>query len=193
LLGGYPGVRENVVLAREDAVEDQRLIAYIVADPAASVGPPDLREYLRPKLPSYMIPSAFVMLERLPLTENGKVNRAALPAPDQQRPELAQSYLAPRNEVERELVGIWQEVLNVERVGVNDNFFELGGHSLLATRVISRMRQTFKVDFVALVSFFENPTIAGLARSIGDSREAKLVPATVPSNGTSHDLEEFQI
>jgi hypothetical protein len=140
-----------------------------------------------------MIPSAFVMLERLPLTENGKVNRAALPAPDQQRPELAQSYLAPRNEVEQELVGIWQEVLNVERVGVNDNFFELGGHSLLATRVISRMRQTFKVDFVALVSFFENPTIAGLARSIGDSREAKLVPATVPSNGTSHDLEEFQI
>ncbi|MFQ6030614.1 MAG: amino acid adenylation domain-containing protein, partial [Dehalococcoidia bacterium] len=193
LLGSYPGVRENVVIAREDASEDQRLIAYIVSESAAKAGSSDLRDFLKPKLPGYMVPSSFVMLEELPLTGNGKVDRRALPAPDQNRPDLAQTYLAPRDEVEQELARIWREVLNVEQIGVNDNFFELGGHSLLATRAISRMRESFQIENLSLGSFFENPTVSALAHEIKTAWKSQGGSVAVISSADPEDREEFEI
>ena len=132
---------------------------------------PGLRRFLHERLPDYMIPSAFVVLDALPLTANGKIDRKALPAPDSARPELAAAYLAPRNEVEETLAGIWAEVLGLQRVGVQDNFFELGGHSLLATQVASRLRQTFEVE-LPLRLLFEEPTLAGLAAAIQARRSS---------------------
>ncbi|HEV7377528.1 MAG TPA: amino acid adenylation domain-containing protein, partial [Pyrinomonadaceae bacterium] len=125
----------------------------------------ELRDLLKRKLPEYMIPTAFVMLDALPLTPNGKVNRRALPAPDPSRPELEESYLAPRTPVEELLTIVWAEVLGIERVGVRDNFFHLGGHSLLATQLVSRIRDRFAVE-LTLRTFFATPTIAGLAEKI---------------------------
>jgi amino acid adenylation domain-containing protein len=123
---------------------------------------PHLRSFLKEKLPDYMVPSFFVVMEAFPLTSNGKVDRQALPAPDMGRPSLSEAYVAPRQPVEELVAGIWGEVLGLERVGVDDNFFELGGHSLLATQLISRLRQAFQLEF-PLRHIFESPTVAGLA------------------------------
>ena len=126
---------------------------------------PQLRQRAADKLPEYMVPSAFVVLDDLPLTENGKVDRRALPAPDQLRPELEGNYVVPRTPTEELVAGIWAEVLKLERVGVQDNFFDLGGHSLNATQVVSRVRESFKVD-MPLRAIFESPTVEALARTI---------------------------
>lgn len=128
---------------------------------------PQLREYLQGKLPEYMMPQAFVLLDEMPLTPNGKVDRRALPAPDRARPELEAAYVAPRSAVEEVTAGIWSEVLDVEQVGVLDNFFELGGHSLKATQVISRLREALQVE-LPLRSLFQEPTVAGLTQIILD-------------------------
>ena len=125
----------------------------------------DLRRTLARQLPEYMAPSDFIFLDAFPITPNGKVNRSALPAPGQSRPELEQPYVAPRSRIEKELASIWTEVLRKERVGINDNFFEIGGHSLLATQVISRIQKHFKVE-LGLRSMFESPTVAGLASAV---------------------------
>jgi acyl carrier protein len=130
---------------------------------------PALRTFLRGKLPEYMVPSAFVALDVLPLNPNGKVDRNALPVPECARPELEETYRAPATPVEQALAGLWAEVLGLERVGTQDNFFELGGHSLLATRVVSRVRQALAIE-MPLRSLFENPTIAGLAAAIAEGR-----------------------
>ncbi|HKN82571.1 MAG TPA: amino acid adenylation domain-containing protein [Pyrinomonadaceae bacterium] len=124
-----------------------------------------LHHYLKERLPDYMIPSAFVMLKALPLLPNGKVDRRALPEPEAVRPELEQEFVAPRTYVEELLAGIWSQVLNIERVGVNDNFFELGGHSLLVTQVITRARSAFKIE-LPLRSLFDRQTIAQLAQAV---------------------------
>ncbi|HVR11613.1 MAG TPA: amino acid adenylation domain-containing protein, partial [Thermoanaerobaculia bacterium] len=134
---------------------------------------PELRRLVRSELPDYMVPGAFVVLDRLPLTAHGKVDRAALPAPDPARPELSASYAAPRTPLEESLAGIWADLLGVERVGVHDNFFELGGHSLLATQVVSRLHDRFGAD-VPVRTLFEEPTVAGLAERI---------PALLPRGG----------
>ncbi len=126
---------------------------------------PQIRRYLEEKLPSYMVPSAFVALESLPLTVHGKVDLKALPAVDPARPESAAQFAAPGTPTERELARIWCQVLRIEEVGINDNFFDLGGHSLLATQVLSRINSTFPVK-LALRRVFETPTIAGLAQAI---------------------------
>jgi amino acid adenylation domain-containing protein len=126
---------------------------------------PQLRQFLAEKLPQYMVPSAFVMLDALPLTAIGKVDRAALPAPEQARSELEGAFVAPRTATERALAGIWEQVLGVEHVGLHDDFFELGGHSLLATQVISRVRDAFQVD-IPLRTLFQAPTVAGLAEYV---------------------------
>ncbi len=123
---------------------------------------PQLRDYVKKRLPEYMMPSAFVLLEALPLMPNGKVDRRALPAPDSTRPELNEAFAAPRTPVEEMLAGIWAKVLNVEQVGIHDNFFELGGHSLLATQVISQVHQAFRVE-LPLRCLFDAPTVAGLS------------------------------
>jgi hypothetical protein len=128
-----------------------------------------LRGYLRERLPEYMVPSAFVALERMPLTSNGKLDRRALPAPDNLRPETEVVYTAPRGAAEEVVAGIWSRVLRVERVGVRDNFFNLGGHSLLATQVVSRMRDAFQLDAerLPLRLLFEAPTVEGLVGRLG--------------------------
>jgi len=126
---------------------------------------PQLRRVAGAKLPEYMVPSAFVVLDKLPLTENGKVDRKALPAPDQARRDVEQGYLAPRTPAEEMVAAIWADVLRLERVGVRDDFFELGGHSLNATQVVSRVRDAFHVE-LPLCALFETPNVAGLVKTI---------------------------
>jgi acyl carrier protein len=126
---------------------------------------PQVREFVQQKLPSYMVPQAFVLLNALPLTPNGKIDRRALPTPDTATRNLATSFLAPRTPIETQMGQIWSEVLGLERIGIKDNFFELGGHSLLATQVISRSRDLFSVE-LSLQNLLEYPTIANLAQII---------------------------
>jgi amino acid adenylation domain-containing protein len=145
-------------------VHDELLVAYVVAK-GATVSVSDLRNFVKKKVPEYMVPSAFVLLDVLPLTLNGKVDRRLLPAPNTDRPELGTSYVAPWTPVQDLLAGIWCKLLRLERVGVHDDFFELGGHSLLATQVMSRVRAAFGVD-LSLRALFESPTIAGLAAAV---------------------------
>jgi amino acid adenylation domain-containing protein len=165
----YPAIRETVVLLREDNPGDKRLVAYIVPEEQApSIH--DLRDFLKQKLPSYMVPSAFMFLDVLPLTANGKIARRALPAPENLS-SSAVAYIAPRNPVEEKLAQLWTEVLDLEQVGIHDNFFELGGNSLVATQLISKVRCTFQIE-IPLRNLFELPTIAGLAESIAQTKES---------------------
>ena len=174
-LSQHPAIREAVVLAREDSPGDKRLVAYVVsANPPADAEA--LRAHIRAGLPEYMVPAHFVMLEALPLTENGKVDRKALPAPEH---TAGAQYVAPRNTTEEKLAGIWAEVLKLERVGIHDNFFELGGHSLLAVSLIERMRRAgLNADVRAL---FATPTVAELAPAAGgESGEVEVPPNRIP-------------
>ncbi|HKY09305.1 MAG TPA: non-ribosomal peptide synthetase, partial [Candidatus Binatia bacterium] len=181
VLGQHPAVRNSVVVVREDAAGDKRLIAYLVARPGESWNGAEIRKYLRQKLPDYMVPSAFVLLSELPLTPNGKVDRGALPAPNRDTPELASVYQAPRTPVEETIASIWRKILKTPRVGVHDNFFDLGGHSLLATQVISRLHDVLKVD-IPLRVLFELPTIAQIAGSpfLATPRQEYSEPDLVP-------------
>jgi surfactin family lipopeptide synthetase C len=164
VLSQHPEIDRVVVTLREDEPENKYLVAYIVAknnSPTTST----LRNFLKEKLPDYMIPAAFVLLAALPLTPNAKIDRSALPAPDTSQRNLEVEFVAPRTPTEQELATIWAEVLRLEQVGIHDNFFELGGHSLLATQVISRLREAFLLDF-SLRYLFENPTIAELSQKV---------------------------
>jgi amino acid adenylation domain-containing protein len=168
-----PGVSEAVVMVREDAVGDKRLVAYLVNGGGAIPEAGELRRALRVKLPEYMLPSDFVPLAALPLLPNGKLDRRALPDPEGRRLGWGEAaYVAPRNSVEQYVANVYGEMLKIERVGALDNFFELGGHSLLATRIVSRIQEAHGVA-VPLRRFFETPTVEGVALAIGDSlREA---------------------
>ncbi|HYY42949.1 MAG TPA: amino acid adenylation domain-containing protein, partial [Pyrinomonadaceae bacterium] len=177
-LARHDAVREAVVLARADEAGSNQLVAYVVTvEPQPTTA--QLRSYLRDQLPDYMIPAAFVVLDELPLTPNGKIDRKALPAPVQSRPELESGYAAPATPNEELLVGIWANILRLEQVGVEDNFFELGGHSLLATQLMSRVREVFQVE-VPLRCLFETPTIAGLAAFI-EQHQGQTKPAAQAS------------
>ncbi len=158
----HPAVRHTLVMAREDVPGQKRLVAYTVPKPGHSFTASELRRFLKQKLPDYMIPSAFLTLDNLPLTANGKLNRKALPAPDVERPELETSYVAPRTPVEELLAKIWSEVIGVERVGIHDNFFELGGHSLMAMKLSSMMTAATQHN-ISLRSLFQYPSIAALS------------------------------
>ncbi|MGE7815668.1 amino acid adenylation domain-containing protein [Pseudomonas sivasensis] len=163
------GVRDAVVIAREDTPGDQRLVAYVIAEGDINVAM--LRDHLRLSLADHMVPSAFVLLDTFPLTPNGKLDRKALPAPDADA--LARrDYEAPRGPVEVAIATLWQDLLKLERIGRDDNFFELGGHSLLAVKLIERMRQ---VDLSADVRvLFGQPTLAALAAAVGGQREVRV-------------------
>jgi amino acid adenylation domain-containing protein len=207
-LTAHPGVREAVVLAREDSPGRQRLVAYVtVAGSAATgggpvagaglaagavagvavgagAGPPgaaELAELLRRRLPDYMVPEAFVRLDALPLTANGKVDRRALPAPEWRRGAEAPKFAPPRGPIEELVAGIWSEVLGIEPIGIHDRFFDLGGHSLLATQVVSRVRRACAVE-VPLRALFEAPTLAGFAARVEAARAAGE-SGTVPPIG----------
>ncbi|WP_326841142.1 amino acid adenylation domain-containing protein [Streptomyces sp. NBC_01558] len=176
----HPGVGEVAVIVREDVPGDKRLVAYLVAAGPDAPSITELHAHLGRHLPDYMIPAGFVLLERLPLTANGKVDRAALPVPDGRRPDLGTSYTAPRNTVERHITAVWTELLGIERVGVHDNFFQLGGHSLLATQVASRLRKALRVD-VPVRAVFDHPTPAELAQNIADLMMAAINAQFAPA------------
>ncbi|OYD86824.1 non-ribosomal peptide synthetase, partial [Nostoc sp. 'Peltigera membranacea cyanobiont' 213] len=165
ILSQHPGVRENVVVAREDIPGEKRLVAYFVSQFEQTPTTNELRIFLKEKLPQYMVPSAFVSLEFLPLTPNGKVDRKALPVPDSHNTQLAVNFVAPCTPVEKVLADIWANVLHLEQVGVLDNFFELGGHSLSTIRVMSQVNETFQMK-LPLRHLFTAPTIAELAQTI---------------------------
>jgi acyl-CoA synthetase (AMP-forming)/AMP-acid ligase II len=180
----HPSVHEAVVIVREDTPGDSHLVAYVVPQAQQSPSTSDLRSFLQEKLPEYMVPMAFVILERLPLTPNGKVDRRALPQPKRESP-----FVAPRNAVEEALAGMWAEVLRLERVGIHDNFFALGGHSLLATQVVSRLRSAFQVELPVRRLFDEGSTVAGLAELLETIRWAAQGSQVSPST-TEEDREE---
>ena len=169
VLRKHPGLRDSVVVVREDRANDKRLAAYVVRKSGTQTDAEELRRFVRQTLPEYMVPPAFVFLDALPLTPNGKVDRKALPAPEMERRDAGAEFAEPGSLVEEQLVAIWREVLGVERVSARDNFFELGGHSLLAIQVISRVREKLKVE-LPLFSLFDAPTIQQLARGL-DSGE----------------------
>jgi acyl carrier protein len=161
----HSAISDVIVMAREDVPGDKRLIAYVVMKPDQKMKTSELQKHLLATLPDYMVPSAFVLLDKMPLLSNGKVDREALPTPEYSRKQLEEEYVAPRNEVEQSLAKIFAEVLGIEKIGINDNFFLLGGHSLSATQVITRLRETLQAD-VPLRRLFEDPTVAGLSTAV---------------------------
>ncbi len=172
VVASHPSVAEAVVVAREDQPGDRRLVAYLVARAGEAADAQALRLHAAKHLPEYMLPAAWVWLERLPLTRNGKLDRDALPEPVASRAET-DAYVAPRTEVETLLAGLWAEALRVERVGVTDNFFELGGHSLLATRIVALTNEMFQIE-LPMHRLLERPTVEGLASAVLESRAVEL-------------------
>ncbi len=186
LIHQYPAVQETVVVVGEDSGDSKRLVAYVVPQTEQTLTVSKLRDFLESKLPSYMIPGTFVIIEALPLTPNGKVDRKALSALDTIRPESEETFVAPQTLVEKQLANIWMQVLSLENIGINDNFFELGGHSLLATQVTSRINKIFDVE-LPLRQFFELPTIARIAKSIEDKKLAAKL--SIPIERVSREIE----
>ncbi|MCA2621159.1 MULTISPECIES: non-ribosomal peptide synthase/polyketide synthase [unclassified Microcystis] len=181
LLNQNEAVQSSCVIVREDNLGDKRLVAYVVPQPEINLTINEIRQFLRAKLPDYMVPTAFVLLDTFPLTPNGKIDRRALPVPDLQSQG---EYIAPRNPIEEKIAQIWAEVLKLERVSIEDNFFELGGHSLLATQVISRCQEAFEIA-LPLRYLFESPTIAQLSAVILKELQTGLglkLPSIVPVN-----------
>jgi len=166
-------IKEAVVILREDRPRDRYLAAYIVPSRQPALSITALRHALAEKLPGYMVPSAFIILDALPLLPNGKLDRQRLPYPDSSRPNLDTPFIVPETSVEQALAKIWAEVLNVNHVGAHDNFFDLGGHSLAATRIVSRVIKHFQVD-LPLQSLFQSPTVAEMATVIAEHQGKKL-------------------
>jgi amino acid adenylation domain-containing protein len=183
VLSKHPGVRQCLVMAREDEPGLKRLVAYIVPSTQEAANVTELGAHLKESLPEFMIPSAFVMLEAFPLSPNGKIDRKALP-----KPEYAgesEEYVAPRTGTEEQIGTIWAGVLGLERVGIHDQFFALGGHSLLATRVVSRIRQAFGIE-LPLRAMFEAPSVAQLAKRVEELRSSDKT-STLPILPVSRD------
>ncbi len=189
-LASHPEVRQVVVAVREDSPGERRLVAYLVGEPERLLAVEDLRSALQQRLPEYMVPAAFVILQELPRLPNGKVDRRALPAPDGSRPLLRKPYVAPRNEAERRLAAIWSAVLGVREVGVEDNFFELGGDSILSIQIVSRAREAGLR--IAPRQLFQHQTIAALAAVASSSApvraDQETVIGPVPLTPIQHDF-----
>ncbi len=185
VLEQHPDVSLAVVIAREDTPGDKRLIAYVVPEAAAEPNSAELRQHVARQLPDYMTPSAFVHMEKLPLTPNGKVDRKALPAPTISDFEAPTAYIAPRDETERKLVQLWEEVLGVRPISITANFFDLGGRSLLAARMFTRMSRIFGKE-LPLSILFRSPTVEQLANELrplgGDAEYPTLV--TIQAKGS---------
>lgn len=174
------GVSACVVVVRQDGAGSKYLAAYIAADRRATVRADDLRKSLARRLPEYMLPSIFVLLESLPLMANGKIDRNSLPEPEPLRSEDRETFVAPRTQVESMLTAMWEQVFDVRPVGIHDNFFALGGHSLLASHLVSKVRKAFGVE-VSLKDLFECPSVAGLAAAIDQAK----------NNGTSFRIPKL--
>jgi surfactin family lipopeptide synthetase C len=192
ILRDHPAVQEAVVVERKDRTGERCLAAYIVPRSQVELSISEVRQFLEHKLPEHMVPSVFALLDSLPLRANGKVDRRALPPPGDQRPVLGTSFVEPRTPLEKDLAGIWSDILGVWQIGVNDNFFHLGGHSLLAMRVVSRVRGAFQIE-LPLRKLFESPTVAGLARCI-EEQQAKTSEEPIPqvtSQATEAEVQEL--
>lgn len=175
-LSQHPHLRECIVTVREDKPGDKRLVAYIVLEeqkehPISVTS--SLRDFLKEQLPEYMVPSAFVQLDALPLSSNGKVDRRALPALETTRPELTEEYKPPQTNIEQSIASVWREILQLEKVGLQDNFFELGGHSLSMVQVHRRLRDLVNAD-LTLVDLFKYPTIRALADFLNEEQKELL-------------------
>jgi len=179
VLGQHPVVRESVVIAREDIPGDKRLVAYIIPT-EQTVDTSEIRRFLKRKLPDYMMPTAFIMLEAMPLTPNGKIDRHALPLPDSSCRSLDTCFVPPRTPTEEVLVAIWADILGLEQVSVQDNFFEIGGHSLLTTQLLFKISELFHCE-LSLRSLLEKPTIEKIADHIDGLQKASKVLLMVPS------------
>jgi amino acid adenylation domain-containing protein len=187
LLLAHPQVQRAAAVVREDQPGDQRLVAYVVGEGGASLATDALKDFLRARLPGFMLPSAVLALEDLPLTPSGKLDRRSLPAPGER--QLSDALVEPRSATERQLAELWAALLQVDRLGVTDDFFELGGHSLLAMRVVSRVRDAFGVE-VPLQRLFEDPTVGGLAEHVDTLR---WVAGSAGSGPGSGDDEVFEL
>ncbi|MFL5537701.1 MAG: AMP-binding enzyme, partial [Longimicrobiaceae bacterium] len=172
-LRAHPGVHDAAVGARPDPAGTRRLVAWVVPASAQGMDPAALRGWLAARLPEWMVPAAWVVVDALPITPNGKLDRAALPDPDGHAHAAAAEYVEPSTDTERELAAVWREVLQVERVGAGDAFFALGGHSLLAMQLASRVHQQLGVE-LPLPAFFDHPRLADMAARIDEAREAEL-------------------
>jgi amino acid adenylation domain-containing protein len=186
VLSAQSGVQQAVVVARNFGDGDARLAAYVITSDAL-LDVERLRRSVQRELPDYMMPAAFVLLDRLPLTPNGKIDYAALPDAIVARTESAAAFVAPRTIVEQKVAAIWSEVLGMDKVGALDNFFDLGGHSLLGTRVASRLADEFGIDF-PLKLFFEAPTVEAVAE-----RVSQMLLGTAAADATDAPREEFEL
>ncbi|AKT41192.1 non-ribosomal peptide synthetase [Chondromyces crocatus] len=176
-LVSLPQVSAGVVVVREDVPGDRRLFAYVTLQPGEAIEPAALRSALAASLPEHMLPAGFILLEALPLTEHGKVDRRALPSPEPQRAGGAATFVPLRTPTEERLAALWREVLQVEEVGADDDFFQAGGHSLLATQLVSRIQAAFQVN-LSLRALFGTPTVAGIAREIERQQASGSMPVT---------------
>jgi amino acid adenylation domain-containing protein len=195
VLAQHPQVRETVVVAKEDISNQnqRRLVAYIVPTKQANPLIEELRSFLKEKLPEYMLPLAFVVLDTFPVTPNGKIDRRALPIPDL-RPELSATYQPPQSEVEKNIAQIWRQVLHLDQVSIHDNFFDLGGHSLLLLQVNNTLRTVFKSD-ISVVTMFQHPTIHSLAQHLNQqiSQPQNQLPVFVESqNRAQKQIESIK-
>jgi non-ribosomal peptide synthetase component F/acyl carrier protein len=172
-LAEHPGIKELTVVPKKLPSGDTRLVAYLVARQSPAPAATDLRHFLKQRLPEFMIPTAFVVLDKLPLLATGKVDRRELPDPGDRRPELDTPYVSPRTGIESELRRIWTEVLGISRIGIHDSFFDLGGHSLAATRVVSQVIKQFQLE-LPLQSLFESTTVATMAAVITEHQGKKV-------------------
>jgi len=188
VLRQHPGVSDVVVIASEHVPGEKQLVCYVVLKPELPATVAQLRLFAKERLPDYMLPAWFVVLPALPLTPSGKIDKQSLPAPERDRSNVETISSEPRNQVEEVVAEIWADVLGLDRVGTEDNFFEVGGHSLLATQVISRLRQTFRVE-VSLLSFFETPTVVGLSKTIEAAMRGSEQLQKPPLTPVSRDLE----
>ena len=188
----HPDVADAVVAVREPRPGDRRLAAYVVSATKREIDAQALRRHLEKLVPGYMVPSAFVVLEALPLTPTGKVDRESLPPPGEPS-SPGRAHVAPSTPTEVELAHIWSEVLGVQSVGIHDNFFDLGGHSLLATQVVSRARRRFETD-LALRALFEAPTVAGLAALVDEAaRDEAPSPAAPEITALSREARRARL
>jgi amino acid adenylation domain-containing protein len=172
-LGEHPALRESIVIPREDIPGNKILVAYAIIKRGQAVTSSELRRFLKQKLPDYMVPSAFVFLDSMPLTRNGKVDREKLPAPQTSRAGGEAAFVAPRSELEKAIAAIWQQALGVERLSAYDNFFDLGGHSLLMIQVYTSMREVLKRDLL-IIDLFKYPTINSLAEYLSQEKEQPI-------------------
>ncbi|MDI1443020.1 amino acid adenylation domain-containing protein [Polyangium sp. 6x1] len=179
VLAAHPAMRECAVIAHRASETDQRLIAFVVCAPAPSST--EIRQFVAERLPSYMVPAAFVFLDALPRTSTGKIDRKSLEVPSGERPDLDRAFVAPRSGFEETIASVWREVLGLERVGVHDNFFDVGGHSLLMVQLRDRLARACGTE-IPIIELFRHPTIDALTRYLDASR-APAEEAVVEESG----------